>query len=380
MKVLVVGAGVAGLSVALFLSEKAVEVKLIDKTAKPTHLGYTIILWPNSTHLLKKLNIYAEVRSQAKLIDHYRLLDQKGRYLFKIDFSKFNNHQEAEALTVERAVLHDSLVQRFGTEKIGWQTEIVDINETEDFVEVTYQTGTKEKFDFIVGADGIYSSLRNHYFADDEVQSYHSYTYIFWLDTKRFKIPETIVEYGGKHSSLMLLPTKDKCTVYVISVADVSHEFIDNDLFEQEFADYDPTAFAIVKSMRSVEHVYKTPVRHIETTEVYRGRVILIGDAVHATTPITGMGSTVAMQDAYVLADELTKDYGNYREALQNYQKRRESVMQHAKKVSNTAMDLAIKSKASPFLKYSHLFMPFARPFIERMFHKYLANFINDEL
>lgn len=358
MKVLIVGTGIAGLSSAIFLQKKGIEIKIIDRVSKPTHFGYTIILYPNSTFLLKNLGVYEEVRAQSKLITESKFLDEQGRFIFKIDFSEFIKKGESEMLTMDRETLHHSLVKRLGEEKIFWQTEITDINEKEDYVEATFKDGSKEKFDFIIGADGVYSSIRMHYFADDEMKSYHSLTYMFWLDTKKWKIPKTVVSYSGPHSSLMLLPTNKNCTVYVISVADVSQEFIDIDLFEKEFSNYNNFVFEIVKSMKSAKNVYKTPVRHVETKEVYRGRVVLIGDAIHTTNPSNGMGSTIAMQDSYVLAEELSKPYSNYRDALKAFQKRREKVFDVAKKVSDSASDLAIKSKSNPLLKYSYIFAP----------------------
>jgi 2-polyprenyl-6-methoxyphenol hydroxylase-like FAD-dependent oxidoreductase len=377
MKVLITGAGVAGLSAAIFLEKKGIEVKLIERTHEASHPGFVLYLYPSATKYMKELGIYDQVRAESQVLNSLKVFDKQKRFLVEFDYKQFNKGYGGENLLLERGTLHSSLLNRYGKDRVFWQTEIHAIDEDEKDIEVTYRDGTKEKFDLIIGADGINSSLRSHYFSSDEIHTYHAYTWIYWLGEK-FKRPKNIEVYIGKSSSIMLLPVGDKCAVYLVTLSDEGADFIDEDLYKKEFADYKDPIPEIVKSLAYAKHIYKTPLRHIETQEWHRGRTVLIGDAIHAMSPFSGMGSTMAMHDAYVLADELAKDYPDYRDALNMYQARRKDNVEKAKRVTNLAMELTTQFSKDEMNGLLYYASPLINMFTKRTFKSAIADFIKE--
>ncbi len=381
MKVLIVGAGIAGLSTAIFLEKKGIEVKLIERESSLSDLGFTLGLYPNSTFLLKELGIFDEIKKHSMPFKFYEIWDSHGHFLFDINFEQFNKKGEREGLILERGILHSALAKKYGNKKIHFETEIRQIKESENHVEVRYKDGKEEKFDFIVGADGINSAIRNHFFADDDVRSYHLYLWIYWLD-KKYDAPKAVRQYEGKNSGVLFMPTYDgKCAVYLVALnSSQGSEFIDSDLFEESFKSFKHPIPEIVKSARKARNIHKSPIKHIETKEFYRGRVVLIGDAIHAMAPLTALGATLSIQDAYVLADELSKDYKNYRDAFKAFQNRRMKVIKKAKFLTNSAMGIATRFASKGIYKYMYVlartFAPGFRPFL----HKAISGFINSKL
>jgi 2-polyprenyl-6-methoxyphenol hydroxylase-like FAD-dependent oxidoreductase len=379
MKVLVVGAGITGLSAAVFLEKKGIEVKLIEKSDKETHLGYVVALYPNSTPLLKELGVFDEVKSKAVPLKTYKLRDNKNRHLLNLNFAKFHKKDQLEGLIVERGVLHSSLVKKYGAKKISWQTEVRDIVEKETHLEVTFKDGKKEDFDFVVGADGIYSTIRSHYFLNDEIKSYHAYVWISWLD-KDIVPPKTVEEHIGDNSTFLFMPVEDKCAVYLVVMSKDGNDFVDERLLDKHFVDYDKRTKRIVESVAKAKGVYKTALRHIETYEWNRGRIVLIGDAVHAMSPLTALGCTLALQDAYVLAEELSQGDKDYRKTMLRFHQRRSKVIVKAKRLTRYVMEAALKFSDHTFYRHLHTITAIFSPIIKLVFEKYIADFIKTKI
>ncbi len=342
MKVLIVGAGIAGLAAAIFFKQKGVEVKIIEKTAKPSHRGFIIFLYPNVLPMLDKLNIKDHVLKESEVFGTHMIYSDKKQKLGEVDFSKFKASHPGETIILKRDVLNSNLVKKFGEENIDFGKELREVDEKEDYIEAIFNDGTKEKFDFVIGADGIDSEMRYRYFSADETLSYDAYTYIYWLD-KKFEVPANTEEYVGQDSSLMIFRVnKDLGAVYLgLNHTEKDKRFIDKDLLIEKFKNYISPIPEIVASMPDDYHeYYKTAIRHIKTKEWYRGRMVLIGDAIHGTSPLTGFGSTMALQDAYVLSEELTKKYDSFYDALENFKKRRERIVHKVQRFTDTSMEI----------------------------------------
>ncbi len=343
MKVLIVGAGIAGLSTAILCKKNGIEFDIIEKTSAPTTHGFLILLHGHALEMFDALGIKEAVLNLSHSFKKYNFYNYKGQVLAKTDFYELDK-KYGESISIEREVLHHALIEKLGINNIKFGLTVSDIveNNIDDKAEVTFSNGEKDNFDLVVGADGINSSIRAQYFNSEDVISYHWYSLLFWLD-KKFEIPEEVRHYIGKDKYCVLYPNgKEDCVVYLAVKSTEDHNFLDPNYFIDQFQGFNGEIKDILQTFKlnkDESKILKTPIRHVETHEWFRGNVVIIGDAEHAVSPLAGMGTTMAMQDAFVLVEELINK-NSLQTALKSFAVRRMPVIDQLKKSSNRSMNL----------------------------------------
>src|SRR5262249_35260025 len=208
---------------------------------------------------------------------------------------------------IRRADLHQWLLDRLDrTVRMG--TSITSLHESADAVSVRLSDGTEESVDLVVGADGVHSTVRDLCFRQ-HVESYINWrAWYAWVDHS-FARPRVISQYVAPHEFAVVFDEKDKALVVLVAKTD--HSMWDSPegrverlklLFKEE-----PALFPQLLSKAASEDVLPTDLIEISLKRWHTGRVVLIGDAAHGFEPFGGLGGSMALEDAYVLAAEVAK-------------------------------------------------------------------------
>lgn len=327
MKILIVGGGVAGPALAGFLKNSA-EITLIDKAPQWGNIGYAIALWGNGQKILKQLGIDHKVLKMGYEIPWNVFEDKKGKILTFFTFNSF--HVYGPTAVVTRTDLQQSLVKNIAglaNVQIKLGTTLSSIAQEKNKTFVTLSDGSAEYFDLVVGADGIHSQVRDMVFGTNFLKYYGWTVYAFWLPQK-LPFPKGAVEFAAGGKICLIYPMEDKAVVMFIIATppkQVVKKENSKELLHSLFHDFKDSAGHMIDAIEDPTHIFRDDLAHIDMQKWYKGNVVLMGDAKHATSPITGMGASMALEDAFVLAEELRKvDVENIDTALKNYQTRRD--------------------------------------------------------
>lgn len=310
-RILVVGAGVAGLAVARALRGSGAEIEMIEQTATPDAGGAGIFLPANAVRGLRTLGI-GDAAAFAVRIEAQRVADHRGRVLYEVATDDLWRGIGPTVAT-RRATLHGALLDGVEDVQIRWGTSPETVVPDGAGVDVTFTDGATGRYDLVIGADGAHSTVRRLVFGDAGLRA--SGLHAWRLIGPRGDTPPVWSVRLGRNASFLTIPISAEL---VYHYGDVSAGDADAGL-----AGLVARFTAPVPELAAAAMVaHNGPIEEVSLDSWTRGHVLLVGDAAHATTPNMAQGAAMALEDALVLADTLGST-GSIPAALREYERRR---------------------------------------------------------
>jgi len=318
---LVVGGGIGGLSLARELARRNMPVTVLERARRIDPVGAGIIMNPNAMRVLERNGLAGAVRANSWPYLRRETRDRHGRVLAVRDYRPlYDAGKLAVGALVHRAHLHDVLFAGVPSGTVLFSSAVKSISSQE----VRTEDDRTYSADVLVGADGIHSTVRRHLFGEiaPVYMGYRSHRLVLDNDAG----VDCFTELLGRGQRIGLVPiapgriyiwttfNSRKAPAPVLKSADE---------FRALFVQFtDPNVVKLFAQIRSADEIITTAVEELQAERWYDGRVALLGDAVHAMTPNIGQGAGMAMEDAAVLADELSKSR-DVEVAMKNYVERR---------------------------------------------------------
>ena len=335
LKILIIGGGMSGLTLANLLEQQGMQFDIIERMEDWTHAGYSLGLWPLGSRILKGLGLFEEFRKITTPLEEYYVFNKKGK---KISYVNVREVLEDENMIrmITRKELLNLFLNNLNT-KVQMGTTAKSIEQNDKKVKVTFSNGEKKEYDLVVGADGIHSQTREFLFGKKEMKSTKWGGWVWWVDPKLMP-QNTAKEYWAGGKFMGLYPAKGSLMVIVgMPTKDMEGDKKkpSADFLKKKFSDLGPEAPKIFSKLNNKEKFFYWGFEDLRQTEWYKGRVVLMGDASNAILPTAGVGTTCAMESAAVLADELRRvDANSVEKALELYFKRRFSRVDKMQKES----------------------------------------------
>ncbi len=363
MKILIVGAGIGGLTLAAFLKRLNIDFEIVEKRTDTDKQGYSLGIWDNGRDILRKLGIEEKLDETGKRIKNFIICNGTGKILKNYNLQDLYTTYGSAYTHLDRTAL------------LGWLTDLVGKERINRGITIDSKDQLKN-YDLVVAADGVHSKVREISFGDIEYEHYSEWRlWLTWIDGK-YKRDKTVVQYieygqfaaifddGGK--TLLVMIARAKHSDWDEEIGRVErlkkifnkHGLIQEILAEMKDSDIKPTNLSFVDMSKWVS-----------------GNTVLLGDAAHAMEPFAGLGASMAMEDAYILSGEIYKAKQNdisIEEALRSYEKSRKKRVATAKRVTKGMRWWAI-SESSFIQKLVSLFLPYVPPeYFTKDFHKLL--------
>lgn len=338
MKTLIVGAGIGGLALAAHLRKAGHDLVVVEKTSTWKHVGYILGLWPNGIRTLEAFG-FPELVQQVGMpeIDEY-MRDQSGAILKRVAYQAIAQRYGPVVLLL-RSDLHEALRKITQGIPIRFGTTVNALEQRQESVVVTLSDGSQEVFDLVVGADGIHSKMRELLFGPVEL-SYTGLTMWIYLlpPGSGIEVPPGPNDLFGPGTYVGVFPSKDGtlCIYFGLAVPPGQPDPLEQRIARlgKLFGTFGWIVPDILHSLCDPAAIFHDDINQLLLEQWYEGRVVLLGDAAHAVAPTVGMGASMALEDAYVLAEELRRRE-TVEQALAAYVERRKPRVTNLRRASD---------------------------------------------
>jgi 2-polyprenyl-6-methoxyphenol hydroxylase-like FAD-dependent oxidoreductase len=314
-KVLIVGGGIGGLSSAIALTARGIEVEIVEQNPKWDVYGVGIIQPGNAMRALHQLGLLDEVLEAGFAMDGDRFFLADGTQLADNEFPRLVGPEFPGLNGITRTRLHEiltSAVKRSGT-KVTLGHRIQTLAQDDSGVDVELTDGSAGRYDLVIGADGVFSQTRKLVFPDAPEPRYTGQA--VW----RYNLPrpaevDKLTMYAGPEAKAGLVPLAPGLMylLYIETPGGETMPHLEPTTLADQLRGHLTSFGGKIAELRDlIVDSSKVVYRPIETIWVepdwQRGRVALIGDAAHATSPHVGQGAAMALEDSVVLAEELAR-------------------------------------------------------------------------
>ncbi|NYF41634.1 FAD-dependent monooxygenase [Streptosporangium sandarakinum] len=323
-KVLISGASVAGPALAFFLNRDGYEVSVVERAPEPRDSGYAVDFRGEAFDVLEELGVLAEMRGHDTKMRGTTLLDDKGVETGRLPAEAFAGELEVPKQELTRA-LH-----RITADDVTYvfDDSISALTQHGSGIAVEFERGAAREFDLVIGADGVYSKVRQLAFGPHTGTLRH-----LGLSGVGFSTPDHLglersgLLQQGPGAALYLFGSgaPNRLTVS-FSFATVSPALDRRSRDEQEnavrtaFSGFGGEAPRLLEAMSEADDFYFSSACQIHLDHWSRGRIALVGDAGYCAAPTSGMGTSQALIGARSLARNLASAAGDHMAAFAAYE------------------------------------------------------------
>ena len=325
--VLISGAGIAGPTLAYWLSAAGFRPTLVERGPALRTGGYVIDFWGLGYDIAERMGLLQEIDRIGYHMRELRIVDDHGRRVAGFGTTVFEELTGGRFVTIGRSDLSRLLFDRarVGTETL-FGDEIVELLELEDCVQVRLKHRGERRFDLVIGADGLHSDVRRLAFGPDEQFEKRLGYAVAAFEAKHYRPrdEDIYVTYGQPARMIGRVTLRGDRTLILFVFADdrppPGTAADQKAALRARYGDAGWECPRILEALDRAPELYFDSVSQIRMNAWSRGRVALIGDAAFCISLTGGQGSALAMISAYVLAGELARAHGRHEEAFRAYE------------------------------------------------------------
>ncbi len=326
MKIGINGCGIAGPALAYWLKRFGHEPVLFEKAPAPRAGGYVIDFWGLGYDLAQRMGILGPIVERGYAMRRLKMVEADGREVASLAVEPIRETLGGRFISVARADVAAALLGACQDVVVHFGTSIVGFHEDAGEITAALSDGGHERFDLVIGADGLHSRIRAVGFGDDprHERALGCHVAAFRLEHYPHQDELTYVSHTEPKRQVARMTLRDGETLVLLICRS---ELLDGELVRTNVKGALQRAFAgmrwevpdIIARMAGVDELYFDSVNQVRLDTWSRGRVALVGDAAACVSFLAGEGTGLAMIEAYVLAGELHRAGNDWSRGLEQY-------------------------------------------------------------
>jgi FAD-dependent urate hydroxylase len=323
LDIIVIGAGIGGLTAAVALQHTGHRVRVIDQARELRPMGAGISLWSNGVKVLDALGLGADVAAVGGRMQRMGYRDQHGNALCEFSLAPLIDRVGEHPYPVRRSDLQSLLLRAAGPANVSTGQRCDAVDDTGDRVVVHLEGGGRLDADLAVAADGTHSRLRAHVVGHETPRTYLGYHNWNGLvpDDAALADAKTWMMCVGEGKRVSTMPVRDgQYFFFDVPLAEpIPSGRPPQAALRDHFAGWNSQVQRLIDAIEP-DGVANLAIHTHEPIEHFaRGRVALLGDAAHTAAPDLGQGGCMAMEDAVVLSNYLRTTNLSVEDALTRY-------------------------------------------------------------
>lgn len=330
--VLISGAGIAGPAAAYWLRRAGFRPTVVERAPAPRPGGQAVDLRGAGRTVVQRMGLMDRVVEVALEQRGFAYVDARGRVTARMPASAFGGEGIVSEIEVLRGDLCDVLYRAsLPDADYLFDDTITAIDQHEDSVLVAFEKAPPRRFGLVVGADGLHSTVRRLAFDPDDTAIHALHLYNAWFTAPAgidldgwflmYNAPGGLVAGArpGRHEGEIKAGLSFRSEPLPRAGLDRAAQ---QELLARRFAGAGWEVPRLLDAMRASTDFYFDSVGQVRLDAWSRGRVVLLGDAGYCPSPLSGLGTSLSLVGAYVLAGELAAAGGDHRLAFARYQER----------------------------------------------------------
>jgi 2-polyprenyl-6-methoxyphenol hydroxylase-like FAD-dependent oxidoreductase len=330
--VTIIGAGIGGLTTALTLKQRGLNVAVFESSSEIKPVGAGILIAHNAMQVFQKLGIHDKIEKAGNRISHIKITDSQLNDISTTDLIEYEKKYGVHNIAIHRGELQKILANEIGYDKINLSKRLTKIEKAELF-KLTFEDNSIVESKIVIGADGINSVVRNQFFSESTVRKANQKC---WRGICEIELPEKyhneVNEAWGKGKRFGFVKISDK-KVYWFAVINSKNEETDEVNLAETFKEFHSDILNLILTTNKDQIIVNEIIDLKPINKWQDKNICLIGDAAHATTPNMGQGACQAIEDAYVLGKLLDEGIA-LEETFEKYEKLR---IKKAHKIVNSS-------------------------------------------
>ena len=326
MKIIINGIGIAGPTLAFWLTRAGHEVLLVDEAPALRSGGYVVDFWGIGYDIIERMGLLPEIRRLGYQMRELRLVGRDGHPRGGFSVSAFERATGDRFTTVARSDISATIYRAIeGKVEAIFGDSVAGIEEHARGVHVTFDHAPARDADLVIGADGLHSRVRRLAFGVDREPitplGYH--VAAFQAEGYRPRDELVYVGYGLPGRQISRFAMRGDRTLFLFILRD---EYIRSgaptEVLREAFAGAGWEWPAIEQELLRTDALYFDTVSQVRMDRWSTGRTALVGDAAACVSLMAGEGTGLAIAEAYILAGELNRRGGDHRAAFERYEAR----------------------------------------------------------
>lgn len=326
-QIAIVGAGISGLTAAIALKKMGLRPVIYEAAPQVKAVGAGLALAANAIKGFERLGIAEKVVAAGQELITFSILDQHGRPITVADSRALNEKYGLNNFVIHRAELHRILLQCVGDLDLFTGKKALRVEQNAEKAVLHFQDGSSAEADMVLVADGIHSPIRQQLVPGSQPR-YAGYT--CW----RAVVPNPGIDHSASSETWAsagrfgIAPLKHNQVYWFLCInapqGDPTMRSVRIEDLAARFKDFHAPVVKLLKNTQNEQLIHNDIIDIAPINRFAFGRVLLLGDAAHATTPNMGQGACQAIEDAAVLLDQWEKTPDATPEALfQAFEQRR---------------------------------------------------------
>lgn len=350
MRILVSGAGMAGLSAAISLGATGHDVTLVEHAERLRTGGSPIDIRGDALEVAHRMGVLEQIREhRVTMTERSQFVDSQGTVLAELPADEVSD--SVDDIEIPRLELARVLQHALPPCTRLWFGESIEaLHDDGDGVDVTFVSGRRDRFDLVVGADGVHSLTRRLVFGPEQDHLHHLGLYIALATLPATgRTAERVNPILNWPGHMIGISSYDDVSLGVLTFRSpwIDYDYRDLDAQKQivldAFAGHDEWRVPeILDAVLADAELYFDSISQIHLDTWHRGRVVLVGDAAHCASGLSGRGTSLAITGTWLLAQALHTHGEDLEAAFEEYERRQRPHVVRAQASAGPGGDLIV--------------------------------------